>query len=80
MHSPRDTVVNFEQGRWLARTIPNARFVELSGQDHAPWFDCADQVIGEMSEFITGVREPLEIGDVDRIGDARRLFRVRPRG
>ena len=60
MHSPRDTVVNFEQGRWLARTIPNARFVELSGQDHAPWFDCADQVIGEMSEFITGVREPLE--------------------
>jgi hypothetical protein len=25
-------------------------------------------------------RQPLEIGDVDRIGDPRRLFRVRPRG
>ena len=60
MHSPRDTIVDFEQGRWLARTIPDARFVELSGQDHAPWFDCADQVISEVSEFITGVREPLE--------------------
>lgn len=58
MHSPRDPVVQFEQGRWLARTIPDARFVELSGMDHAPWFDCVDEVISEVSEFITGFREP----------------------
>ena len=58
MHSPRDPVVHFEQGRWLARTIPDAAFVELSGIDHAPWFDCVDEVISEVSEFITGFREP----------------------
>jgi class 3 adenylate cyclase len=60
LHSGRDSIVDVEQGKWLARTIPGARFVELSGQDHAPWFDCADQVIDEVREFLTGVREPLE--------------------
>jgi hypothetical protein len=25
-------------------------------------------------------RQPLEVSDVDRIGDEKRLFRVRPRG
>jgi pimeloyl-ACP methyl ester carboxylesterase len=60
MHSQRDPIVPFEQGRWLADTIPGARFVELVGQDHVPWFDVADQVIDEISEFLTGTREPAE--------------------
>ena len=64
MHTRKDTVVHFEQGQWLARTIPNARFVELVGQDHAPWFDCADEVIGEVREFLTGFREPPEAEQV----------------
>jgi len=87
MHSPRDTVVPFEQGRWLAKTIPGARFVELSGQDHAPWFDCAEEVLGETREFLTGFREPPQpeqvlatvlftdmVGSTDRareLGDSR---------
>jgi class 3 adenylate cyclase len=60
MHTRKDTVVPFEQGRWLAKTIPDARFIELVGQDHAPWFDCADEVIGEAREFLTGFREPTQ--------------------
>jgi pimeloyl-ACP methyl ester carboxylesterase len=60
LHSPRDPVVPVEQGRWLAEAIPDARFVELSGQDHAPWFDVADEVIAEVREFLTGFREPPE--------------------
>ena len=60
MHSPRDTVVNYQQGRWLAETLPDARFVELAGQDHGPQFDCADQVIEEIRLFLTGSREPVE--------------------
>ncbi len=60
MHSPRDTVVNYQQGRWLAETLPDARFVELAGQDHGPQFDCADQVIEETRLFLTGSREPVE--------------------
>jgi class 3 adenylate cyclase len=60
MHSRRDPVVQFGQGRWLADTIPGARFVELTGQDHVPWFDVADQVLDETREFLTGSREPPE--------------------
>jgi pimeloyl-ACP methyl ester carboxylesterase len=60
MHSPRDTVVDFQQGRWLAEALPDARFVELAGQDHGPQFDCADQVIEEIRLFLTGSREPVE--------------------
>ena len=60
LHSPRDTVVPIEQGRWLAEQIEGARFVELKGQDHAPWFDVADEVIAEVREFLTGFREAPE--------------------
>ncbi len=60
MHVRGDPVVAFEQGRWLADTIAGARFVELSGRDHAPWFDCADEVVNEISEFLTGTREPAQ--------------------
>jgi class 3 adenylate cyclase len=60
MHSPRDSVVDYQQGRWLAETLPDARFVELAGQDHGPQFDSADQVIEEIRLFLTGSREPVE--------------------
>jgi pimeloyl-ACP methyl ester carboxylesterase len=64
LHTPRDPVVRYEQGRWLAETIPDARFVELSGQDHAPWFDVADEVVAEVQEFLTGFREPAQAEQV----------------
>jgi pimeloyl-ACP methyl ester carboxylesterase len=60
MHTPEDPIVPFEQGRWLAEQIPDARFVELEGRDHVPWFDVADQVITETREFLTGFREAPE--------------------
>ena len=60
MHTPEDPIVRFEQGRWLAEQIPGARFVELEGRDHVPWFDVADQVIAETREFLTGFREAAE--------------------
>jgi pimeloyl-ACP methyl ester carboxylesterase len=60
LHSPREPVVPFAQGRWLAEQIPNARLVELAGQDHVPWGDVADQVVAETREFLTGFREAPE--------------------
>jgi class 3 adenylate cyclase len=60
MHAPGDTIVPFAQGRWLAEQIEGARFVELVGQDHVPWFDVADQVVAETREFLTGFREAPE--------------------
>ena len=60
LHSPGDPIVPFAQGKWLAEQIPGARFVELAGTDHVPWFDVADEVITEIREFLTGFREPSE--------------------
>jgi class 3 adenylate cyclase len=60
MHTPDDPIVPFEQGRWLAEQIEGARFVQLEGRDHVPWFDVADQVIAETREFLTGFREAAE--------------------
>jgi pimeloyl-ACP methyl ester carboxylesterase len=60
LHTPRDPVVPYEQGRWLAEHIEGARFVELTGRDHVPWFDVGDQVVTEVREFLTGFREAPE--------------------
>jgi class 3 adenylate cyclase len=60
MHVPGDPIVPFAQGRWLAEQIEGARFVELTGLDHVPWFDVADQVVAETRGFLTGFREAPE--------------------
>ena len=60
LHTPADPVVPYEQGRWLAEQIEGARFVELAGKDHVPWFDVADQVVTEVRDFLTGFREAAE--------------------
>jgi pimeloyl-ACP methyl ester carboxylesterase len=83
LHSPRDNVVHIEQARWLAAAIPGARLVELEGKDHAPWFDCADQVLAATSEFITGAPEPVQADTVlatvlftDLVGSTERVGEV----
>jgi pimeloyl-ACP methyl ester carboxylesterase len=60
LHTPEDPVVPYEQARWLAERIEGARFVELAGKDHVPWFDVADQVVTEVRDFLTGFREAAE--------------------
>jgi pimeloyl-ACP methyl ester carboxylesterase len=55
LHRTGDLDANVEEGRYIAARIPNARFVELSGDDHAP-FDDPDQILDEVEEFLTGVR------------------------
>ena len=37
LHRADDRAVNVRAGRWLAEQIPGSRFVELEGNDHAPW-------------------------------------------
>jgi class 3 adenylate cyclase len=56
LHAVEDQVCHVENARFLARTIPDAKYVELPGGDHVPWFD-PDQVLGEIREFLTGTRE-----------------------
>jgi class 3 adenylate cyclase len=60
LHRHGDRVVNRRAGQWMAEQIPDARYVELSGQDHFPWFGDSEAVIEEIREFLTGVRVALE--------------------
>jgi len=55
LHRSGDRDSHTEEGRYVAERIPGARFVELAGDDHVPWFD-PDQILDEVEEFLTGVR------------------------
>jgi class 3 adenylate cyclase len=66
MHRIGDSAISVELGRYLAANIPGARYVELPGTDHAPFYerDITDRIVDETEEFLTGSRsEP----DVDRV-------------
>ncbi len=59
IHATDDRVCHVENARWLARFIEGARFIELPGGDHLPWFN-PDRTVAEIREFLTGSREPEE--------------------
>ena len=56
IHRRGDRVVNRRAGQWLAEQIQDAKYVELSGQDHFPWVGDTETVIDEVRGFLTGVR------------------------
>jgi class 3 adenylate cyclase len=63
VHADED-LVPIQAGRYLADHIPGARFLEVKGQDHAPWLTQPDLIAGEIEEFLTGVRH---VGEPDRV-------------
>jgi class 3 adenylate cyclase len=56
LHRHGDRVMPAALGRHVAEHIPGARFVELAGDDHAPSVGDVDALVGEVEEFVTGVR------------------------
>jgi pimeloyl-ACP methyl ester carboxylesterase len=64
LHRRGDRVVNRRAGKELAARIPNARYVELPGIDHLPWAGDSEAVLGEIEEFLTGVRS---VPEPDRV-------------
>lgn len=56
LHSADDQVCHVENGRYLARAVPGAHYVEVPGSDHIPWFQ-PDRFLAEIREFVTGRRE-----------------------
>ena len=60
IHRTGDLVVGVDQGREAAELIPGARYVELAGDDHLPYFDDPDTTLGLIEEFVTGERHPVE--------------------
>jgi pimeloyl-ACP methyl ester carboxylesterase len=64
MHCVGDRIVPVASSRWLAANVPGARYLELPGDFHWPWFDPSSTVSGAIEEFVTGERTDV---DVDRI-------------
>jgi pimeloyl-ACP methyl ester carboxylesterase len=60
LHRDGDPFTGPVHGRYLAKHIPGARYVELSGSDHLFFSENADRLVDEIQEFLTGVREAKE--------------------
>jgi len=59
LHRVGDRICHVENARWLSRHLPNAKYVELPGDNHLAFVD-SDDIVDEIREFLTGVREPAE--------------------
>jgi class 3 adenylate cyclase len=82
LHRVGDRVCHVENGRYVATHIDGARYVELPGDDHAPWVN-GDDILAEVREFLTGTREPAEPDRVlatvlftDIVGSTEQLRRL----
>ncbi len=66
LHRTGDLPVNVEHGRYLARHVKGAKYVEFPGIDHNPWVGDAKAILGEIEAFLTGGRREIE-PDLDRV-------------
>jgi class 3 adenylate cyclase len=66
IHRAGDTAVPVEAGRYLAANIPGAKYLELPGNNHIPFYEpeIVDRMVGETEEFLTGSRSETEIDRV----------------
>lgn len=79
IHRVGDRDARLEEGRYIAARVPGARFVELPGDTHVPFWE-PDDVVDEIEEFVTGVR-PTQVADrvlatilfTDLVGSTERL-------
>jgi class 3 adenylate cyclase len=56
IHAVDDQICHVGNARWLAEHLEGAKYVELPGGDHVPWFD-PDEALAEIRELLTGSRE-----------------------
>lgn len=78
-----DPVTRVDAIKTMASMIPGARYVELEGNDHFPFFGDVDSIIGEVQQFLTGKREAPEptrllstVLFVDIVGSTDRASRL----
>ena len=64
LHRTRYWPIIIEQGQYLAKNIPGAKFLELSGEDHLWWVGDSESIVNEIQEFLTGEQPPMEIDRV----------------
>ena len=56
LHRSNDVRIQIAGGRYIARHIASAKFVEVPGSDHPVWIGDTNRVIDEIEEFVTGAR------------------------
>jgi class 3 adenylate cyclase len=56
LHRRGDRLVDVANGRFLAEQIPEARYLELPGDDHIYFTGDSDALLDEIEEFVTGSR------------------------
>lgn len=64
IHREGDLCLKVEEGRFVADLIPDSKYVELEGIDHLPFVGNQDEILDEIEEFITGLRQSEEIDRV----------------
>lgn len=60
LHRTGDRTIPIEASRFITGQITGSRLVELPGEDHLPWIGDSDRVVGEIEEFLTGIRHQPE--------------------
>ena len=64
LHRTGDQVADVRASRYMAERIPGARFVELPGDAHLPFFGDQDTIVELTQEFLTGAAPVI---DPDRV-------------
>ncbi len=64
LHRTNDRDCNIEEGRYIAAHIPNAKFVELVGQDHILYVGDQDAVLSEVQDFVENLPITVEAESV----------------
>jgi pimeloyl-ACP methyl ester carboxylesterase len=64
LHRTDDQFFRIDHGRYLARAISGARFVELPGADHLFYVGETEPMLCEIQQFLTGMRAAPEIDRV----------------
>jgi class 3 adenylate cyclase len=56
IHRAGDRAIPAKSSRFMSERIPNAKYVELEGEDHLWFVGDVDAIFDEVEEFLTGVR------------------------
>jgi class 3 adenylate cyclase len=60
IHRTGEALIRVEHSRYMAERIPDAKLVELPGEDHLWYFGDQDAIVDEVEEFLTGARSAPE--------------------
>jgi len=58
LHAAKDHAIPVGAGRYMAACISNAKFVEVDGVDHLPFYDKSDVFVQHIQAFLTGSAAP----------------------